>query len=279
MLLQNVCRVCGENVTRLLELTGARSKSKISLYTCKSCRSFFTYPQEYDYHQTDLNVIDYYLSHQEYIEWRHNKIFSFVESVFKVKSNNFLGIGSGLGLSLSITNARSWNALGVEVSHTLVNYSREHLNLNVIEGFFSPAVQENIKLNNQSKFDFILIDNILEHISEPIKFIRDTLSLLSGDGVLLVIIPPVDWLRIFLTGFSRIRNHITSAQLNLFYDPEQHVSYFSRKAMRILTRNVGGCKLTSFRFHHSKLLNNWASSVMGFETGYYFIAKDSISTT
>ena len=139
------CRLCNKKADFLHSLIGDRTSSKISLYFCKSCNAYYTYPQEYDYHQSDSSIIEYYLNHQEYIEWRHNKIFSFVENTFRVKNNNFLDIGSGLGLSLSVASARGWSSLGVEPCHILAKYSKEHLNLNVLEGFFSPEIQEKIE--------------------------------------------------------------------------------------------------------------------------------------
>jgi predicted SAM-dependent methyltransferase len=115
----------------------------------------------------------------------------------------------------------------------------------------------------------------LEHIPEPIEFFKNTLSLLRPGGLLLIAIPPVDWFRLGLVSISFIRQNSTSAQLNLFYDPEQHINYFSRKAINILTEKVGGCKLKDARFHHSKILNSWLARLLKFETGYYFIVKDA----
>ena len=99
--------------------------------------------------------------------------------------------------------------------------------------------------------------------------------MLIPGGLLLVAIPPVDWVRLGLASIPDIRQSSSSAQLNLFYDPEQHVNYFSRKAIKILTEKVGGCQLTDSRFHHSTLLNNWVARMLRFETGYYFIVKDA----
>jgi hypothetical protein len=92
---------------------------------------------------------------------------------------------------------------------------------------------------------------------------------------MICVVPPMDWLRVLLTKISAIKKHSKSAQLNLFYDPEQHINYFSRRAMRRLVEQYSGFTLLDNRFHHSFLINNLLSRSFGFETGYFFIKKSS----
>lgn len=270
------CKLCGVETKKKYTLYGARAGLGIELSFCKVCSAHFCEAVDYDYENTSEDIISYYESSQEYIEARQYKIFNFIQVNFFKKPGIFLDIGSGIGYSLKIAQTLGWQAIGVEPSVILEEHSRSVLKLSTINGYLSKDTIATI----QSKLpfgyaDYILVDNVLEHIPNPLEFFQNSLSFLKPGGLLLVVIPPVDWLRLALASIPFIRRNSTSAQINLFYDPEQHVNYFSRKAMKVLTEKVGGCKLSNLRFHHSKLLNGWIARMMGFETGYYFIVKDA----
>ena len=272
------CKLCEVETRKKYTLKGSRTKHNIGLHYCSDCSIHYCLTSDYDYKDSDENIISYYESARGYIEFRQRKIFNFIKDDFCKQAGVFLDIGSGIGYSLKVANEFGWVAVGVEPNIKLEEYSRNVLKLNTISGYLSKDSINTIKEQlPEGSADYILIDNVLEHIPDPVVFFQNALSLLKPEGLILVAIPPIDWLRLSLAYIPFIRTNFTSAQINLFYDPEQHVNYFSRKAMRILTKKVGGCKLTSSRFHHSKLLNNWVSRAMNFETGYYFIVKDSIS--
>ena len=270
-----ICKLCGDATRKKYTLKGSRAKHGITVSYCSSCSIHFCETIDYDYKDSDENIIKYYEDARNYIEARQHKIFNFVRQNFCKQSGVFLDIGSGIGYSLKMAQQLGWRAFGVEPNIVLAGYSSNELKLNTMNGYLSKDAIEAIKKNlPQGCADYILIDNVLEHIPNPIDFFHNALDLLKPGGLLLIAVPSVDWLRLSLASIPYIRKNSTSAQINLFYDPDQHVNYFSRKAMKILTEKVGGCKLTDFRFHHSKLLNGWLARLMRFETGYYFIVKD-----
>lgn len=270
------CKLCAVETNKIYTLKGVRTSCRILVNFCKFCSIHYCDAVEYDYKDLDHNIIQYYENSRVYIEFRQYKIFNFIQDHFYKQSGVFLDIGSGIGYSLKIAQTLGWQAIGVEPSVILEEHSRSVLKLNTINVFLSKDTIATI----QSKLpfgyaDYILVDNVLEHIPNPLEFFQNILSFLKPGGLLLVVIPPVDWLRLALASIPFIRRNSTSAQINLFYDPEQHVNYFSRKAMKVLTEKVGGCKLSNLRFHHSKLLNGWIARMMKLETGYYFIVKDA----
>ncbi len=270
------CKLCKIETKKKYTLYGARAGLSIVVNFCKVCSSHFCEAVDYDYEAIGEDIIRYYENSQEYIEARQYKIFNFIQDNFFTKPGVLLDIGSGIGYSLKIAQTLGWQATGVEPSVILEEYSRSVLKLNTINGYLSKDTIATIQSKLPFGFaDYILIDNVLEHIPEPFEFFQHALSLLKPGGLLLVVIPPVDWFRLVLASIPLIRKNSTSAQINLFYDPEQHVNYFSRKAIGVLTEKVGGCKLTDYRFHHSRLLNGWAARLLRFETGYYFIVKDA----
>ena len=144
---------------------------------------------------------------------------------------------------------------------------------NIIHGYFTPELRAKLQMTKPAGYDYLLIDNVLEHVAEPVKFMEQALGLLAETGIALVAIPPVDWLRVMLGQNPLVRKSSKSAQINLFYDLEQHVNYFSRQAMRRLIEERLGYTLLPNRFHHSRILDNSFACFCGLETGYYFVAR------
>ena len=270
------CRICNCLVNKVYHGTGSRTNSTIPIYKCDICNAYFTYPDIVDYSSPSNMIIDYYKKYQTEIEIKHNTIFHFIKSRFLTNKGKFLDIGSGIGFSLGVAEDLGWDALGIEPSLTLADYSKNQMGKNVIKGFFSEELIINNKDLAIGDFNYILIDNVLEHVDNPTNFIKLAQRLLTKDGVIVVAVPQVDWFRLFLIKFPFVRNIMDAPRLNLFYDLEQHINYFSRKAIKNLLNNLeidGELKLLEDRFHHSKILNGKISSILKFETGYYFIKK------
>ena len=269
------CRICGQPAPRRLVAKGDRLSESITVYFCHACNAHFTAPPYFDYDTQDEGLITYYEAHRDYILWRHNRIFDYLERVFSLGRGRFLDIGSGAGYSLEVAGKIGWDAQGIEPGGTLAGYSRARLGGHVIHGYFTPELRANLLAANPAGYDYLLIDNVLEHVSDPLGFMEQALGLLAERGVALVAIPPVDWLRVMLGRNFLVRTRSHAAQINLFYDPEQHVNYFSRRAMRRLIEERLGYTLLPNRFHHSRILDNPFARLCSFETGYFFIARSA----
>jgi len=270
----NHCRICQQQAETLFSLSASRnSQLELPLFYCESCAARYTFPPEFDYDAPDQGIIDYYQKHCDYIVGRHTLLFEFVEKLLHINAGRFFDIGTGAGYSMRVAEERGWTAVGVEPSRILVDFARKQSHGIVLQGIFSQEMWHQQQAALGEKFDYILIDNVLEHVRDPVGFLQAALPLLKTNGVMVVAIPPVDWFRLLLTRISFIRNRCRTARWNLFYDPEQHVNYFSRQSMRTLVENRLGLRLLDARFHHSKLLKGGLAARLGFETGYYFISK------
>ena len=269
------CRICGQSTLRRFAAKGDRSGVLINVYFCAACNAHFTAPPEFDYEKEDGGLIAYYEAHRGYILWRHRRIFDYIERTFGLKRGSFLDIGSGAGYSLEVAASRGWDAQGIEPGSRLAEYSRSRLGGLVIHGYFTSDLRAKLQVAKPSGYDYLLIDNVLEHVSDPVSFLDQALGLLAERGVALVAIPPVDWLRVMLGRSTLVRAFTHSAQINLFYDPEQHVNYFSRRAMRYLVQEALGYELLPNNFHHSRMLNSPIARFCNFETGYFFIARSA----
>lgn len=263
------CRICGSATTDSFLLVAPEDASLVRAFHCRRCSAYFTNPPSASY--DDWDGVGYYLGHAAYIQERHEKLFAFVETLTG-GSRRFLDIGAGLGLSLKVGIARGWKARGIEPNKTLAAYAERELGLNVIHGYFGRG-SASMQLLRDDSYEYILIDNVLEHIHRPVEFLQDAESLLSRGGLMVVAVPPVDWLRRLLAQSAFIRNRVTYASINAFYSPIQHVNFFSRRAFEILTATHLQAKLLPVRFHHHWLLDNAVAAIAGIFTGYCFLRK------
>gem|GEM_PF-2379119 len=270
----NNCRICGQQVKEVFRVPAHRDRLlKLEVYQCASCAAHYTFPPSFNYDAPDEGVIDYYRRHRDYIVGRHARIFGFVEGLTGLGAGRFFDIGAGAGYSMQVAESRKWQGVGIEPSSLLADFARMQSGGIVLRGDLTDELLRCNQAAIQDGFDYILIDNVLEHISDPLGFLKTALPLLKDKGIMLVAIPPVDWFRVLLGKIAYIRNRCHVARWNLFYDPEQHVNYFSRKSMRILVEERLGAELLDVRFHHSSILRGELAAMLGFETGYYFIGK------
>lgn len=254
-----ICRVCKKKLCSIYFVKKNKSTEKVRIYYCKSCDAFFIDKKCANYECDDL--LDYYKNRSLHIINRYNLMFLCVENI--IKPSSFLDIGSGMGYSLDVAESRGWSAEGFEPNNILAKNCIER-GLTVHNRYFKGEADK--------KFNFILIDNVLEHVADPIMFVIDTSRLLEENGLLVIAVPPVDWLRKSLCSIPLIRNKMNKPQINIFYDVDQHISFFSRKAIHLIANQVGLSVLPT-RHHHSIFYNNYFSIMIGINDGVFFIRK------
>lgn len=259
------CRVCDQKgLVPIGNLYGERSHSSIPLYKCVNCFSFFTLPIKYqNRHKTwDWDGIDYFLNRKEYVQGKAKSILSFFYG--NQRGNNkdrktFLDIGCAIGSSLLVAQELGFDAYGIEPSKTISQYARD-LQLNVKTAFFDSDLFE------AEFFNFIMIDQVLEHVPSPKKMLFGALKILKPNGILYLSVPEVDWLTLILT---RLRFG-PFKKIDVFADPEEHINYFSRKAIEILVRNNNSRLL--WDYHATKKSLKYRN-LLRLSSEYYFIKK------
>jgi 2-polyprenyl-3-methyl-5-hydroxy-6-metoxy-1,4-benzoquinol methylase len=259
------CRICS-GATQLSHLLRSnRSDQTVQTYYCRPCNFYFSYgiPVDYTAYHQGFDLIGYYLGVEQYIRARYDKIFSFTESL--VAPGRFLDIGAGMGFSLEVAKRRGWTASGLEPNAEVSRHARDR-GLDVKNAYLTSETT--------GEYDFILIDNVLEHILEPTEFVNRAGSLLAPSGVLMVAVPPLDWLRRALGSMSYVRNSVSVSHLNVFLEVDEHVNMFSRTAMSRLLKRAG-LKLLDNRFHHRRAYGNWVFRALQLDDGNYFIVRST----
>jgi len=94
-----------------------------------------------------------------------------------------LDIGSGPGFFLKTAKNRGWNVMGIEPSRQAAAHARG-LGIEVAEGFFGAKVASSL-----GRFDAINLNNVLEHVPDPISILLAARQILEPGGVLCVGVP------------------------------------------------------------------------------------------
>ena len=137
-----------------------------------------------------------------------------------------LDIGSGPGHFLFTGKKRGWDVLGVEPSLSASAYALRR-GLPVINDFFS---FENLK--KYGPFDVVHMSLVLEHVPEPIQFLKEAKKLLKPGGLIAVFCPnDYNPLQIIL------RNELGFKPWWVL--PRHHLNYFDFKSMKKLLVRLG----------------------------------------
>ncbi|MFX0135450.1 MAG: class I SAM-dependent methyltransferase [Candidatus Hodarchaeota archaeon] len=112
--------------------------------------------------------------------WREWKKSCFVPKY--IKNGNILEIGCSYGGYLYQLKKIGWNIKGIELNEEAVNYANKKLNLDVM----NVSIED---FSSNSKFDFIYLSMVLEHVISPMKVLRKLNSLLKSEGALILSIP------------------------------------------------------------------------------------------
>lgn len=128
-----------------------------------------------------------------------------------------LDIGCGLGWLLSYLS-KDWDKHGIEVSKFASNHATQFGNIHngTLEDF------------DRTGFDVIVMNHVIEHLSDPIGALNKIHSLLKPDGIFIIGTPDFD-----SAAARRYRSNF-----RLLHDPT-HVSLFSSDSMHRCLRDFG----------------------------------------
>lgn len=196
------CLICKGNTKLYLK------SDDHEIYKCSKCGFGITL-------NTKLQKGDYHRD-EEYIEEEglFKNIFQKrveIISQFK-KKGRVLEVGCSTGLLLSQLKERGWEVFGVEPSKKSAEVAQKRGIEAIVDSF------ENIKINQ--KFDLVIFNHVLEHLSDPEGVLNQSKNLLDDKGLLLISLPNFD-------------------SVNPILLPEEHLWHFTPTSMRMLLEKEG----------------------------------------
>lgn len=123
---------------------------------------------------------------------RHHRDPNYLEELRWIRRyrpcGRFLDVGCNMGMLLRHVQRMGWTAVGVEPSPSLARLASERFGLTVHNCWL-----RDLPVSEEGSFDVIALSDVLEHVADPLPFLRDAARFLADDGVLYVKVPNGRW--------------------------------------------------------------------------------------
>lgn len=139
-----------------------------------------------------------------------------IEKFLDMERGRILDIGCSFGAFIKTAKNTGWQAYGIEISKHMADFTKRKMQLNVFHGTLEEAKYP------KGFFDVITMFDVLEHVPNPRKTIKECNKILKNNGLLVIQTPAIDSL------YSKIRGKKWD------YYGLQHLNYFSKKTMNTL---------------------------------------------
>ena len=221
------CKFCNADQTKeFMLLASPHNRQIYILYECQKCLSrFFDIYQHnvsikalYEEIATDNSNLSRGFSPTPY--WEHQKRIAL--ELLKTPLTSILDVGCRTGDFL-LHFKGDYIKEGIEISNYCSEIAQQR-GLNVYNDSL-----ENIKFDK--KYDIVSAFAILEHLIDPIQFLDKLKSLVNIGGLLIVLIPTFECLKVkILTKFNMAWH---------MYRPPEHLNFFSEKFLDSYLRSNG----------------------------------------
>lgn len=146
----------------------------------------------------------------------NKRSFAFVPKNVKV-----LDIGCGWGQSIAYHKNRGCEAYGVEADKNIKNII-DNYDLNIKIGVF------NVKDYEEEFFDYITLDQVVEHFIDPLTKLQEIATILKSNGYVIMTTPNVGGLLRYIYKNRWINWHVP-----------YHLHHFSKKSIRLMAEKNG----------------------------------------
>jgi SAM-dependent methyltransferase len=200
---------------------------------CSSCRFVYLNPRPTE--EALFQFYQHYLPEEDIsIEaWQKMMRLIFKKAAGRIEryqgKGRLLDVGTGFGFFLQEMKNRGWEVEGIEISQKAVDYGRKVLNLSL-----HPGPLEKIGFP-ENHFDVVTSFYVIEHLLNPMGFLKECHRILKPGGLLLLRYPHTTPIKNFLRFFG-IENRL--------YDLPAHVADFSPKMIEhcLTITGFGGCR-------------------------------------
>jgi len=225
------CPVCGKTASRTVysEARDPITLDAFRVVECSSCGIVFTtprppsmdpyYPRQYRAYGPLVRHALQMLYQLRISRWAR----------IRPEGGSVLEVGCGPGMMLAAFRKRGWKVLGIERNEAVAESTRRALGLEILT---TPVEQ----LPADSRFDLIILFQVLEHIAEPVPLLRECARRLAPGGQLVIDVP----------NFASWQSRFAGAKW-LHLDVPRHLVHFTPRTLQE-TLERSGLKLTALSF-------------------------------
>ena len=213
----NQCPICN-NPSPVLKY-----KLTFNIFKCKDCGFLFCPDAKFD--KSFISDLNEESREKSLKQLRKENFQKIVLSIKKHISHHTIGleVGCGYGWFLETCIENNLKCDGIE-PETRFNKYYKSIGLNIKNDFYPLELSQNIK------YDFIVFNDVIEHIPNISEIMNANYSLLNSDGLLIINLPIQEGIVYFFAklayylGFKSLLNRMW--QFN-FHSP--HLYYFTKK--------------------------------------------------
>ena len=173
------------------------------VFECPSCGVQFTHPMkvmDYDeayrrHHEDLLNFTN--IPYESYLnvedekkeieKWSILPRFNVILPILpQIPKGRLLDVGCSTGFFMLIARRLGFDVYGMEASEKAIEIASNKFKLNVAKALTFEELPEDYR----KPYKVITAFEVLEHVHEPLKFLKDIYSLLENDGFLILSCPP-----------------------------------------------------------------------------------------
>ena len=231
---QSICPLCNFKQKKIYKVApivyGDKTRKK-AFFLCKNCDVRYLFPRL----NKKQEKFFYRMEFEKFMEKRSGKTSGWLKAQEHISKNretfirrmkyikpylknkkSILEVGCSSGFMLFPLIKKGFKCSGIEPSGVFSKYLKKK-NIDV-----HSSIEDLIK-NKKEKFDLIIHFFVLEHISDPIKFIKNLLSLLTKKGQIIFEIPNVA---------EPLHTIYNIPAFEKFYWSIAHHWYFSEKSLK-----------------------------------------------
>ena len=231
--MDNICYLCGKHNLEVIR-NKLRHSIKRKVLKCRDCGLVFLEGMEKnlrDYYEQDYRklytpVIGKELSPSErfdvYLPFQKSRI----EDVKPYLNPNMkaLDIGCSSGYFLYALKDLVRECVGIEFNKSDVEFARKKCGVKIYD---HPLEETDIPLEY---FDIVFMLDVLEHIEDPIQFLRTVRKYIKSGGYIYIEVDNIDDSLLSIYGIEEYAD---------FYYREPHIFYFSPETLKSVIENGG----------------------------------------
>lgn len=179
------------------------------------------------YSEHYFNAAEAESGYADYASQETEYLATFAEDVRAIQQHvptgRVLDVGCGYGYFLKAAEKAGFEPYGIDLSDAAVEQANARFRGRVFSGTL-----DNSGLPADLKFDVVFASHVIEHITEPVEFIRQAAARLRPGGLLVLVTPNIE----------SVLARVSKARWVSFKIPE-HVAYYSPKTIRALILRGG----------------------------------------
>ncbi|MEO9021709.1 MAG: class I SAM-dependent methyltransferase [Ginsengibacter sp.] len=235
------CIICNNPAKLTLEnFNGYIKEENFNVYYCPFCNTSFVWPHKvdnkiYDYIYSQADVTPGYNRYALYAEEiktkknalsylsRKEAMYFAVKKILKLnsdKTQKILEVGSGLGYLTYAISQEGYDIKGLDISRDAVKKAELKFGSNYIcQDVYQYA------LDNQEKFDLVILTEVVEHVPSPNEFFNILIKLIKPGGRLVISTPNKS---------AYPQNEFWNTEL-----PPVHLTWFSEDSFKVISQQTG----------------------------------------